>query len=245
MTLCIDIGNSSIKVGLFEGSDRVRTGVLGRDSNTTLGEFLGSDAVERTGIASVVPARTASMTSALQARGIEPPVVVSASLRLPFEVAYETPATLGADRIAASAGARFLLPDADPLVIIDAGSAVTVDVIAEGRYLGGAISPGPELLHRCLATGTAQLPDLAADLSGPAIGRSTNASIRSGIASAFVEGTRGLLDRIRSELGRDPTLLACGGWAEILGSTIPEIHRVEPHLVLHGIKGIVELNRDV
>jgi type III pantothenate kinase len=242
MTLCLDIGNSATKAGLFDGGSLLRTLRTTRLDAGMLSEFISDDRLERAGIASVVPAATPQVAALVAAVVPRPPLVVSASVRLPFEMAYRTPETLGADRIAAAAGGRSLLPEADPLVTIDAGSAVTVEVVAGGRFLGGAIAPGPELLYRALSERTAQLPALHPALSATVIGSSTEESIRAGIGVPFIEGLRGLLRRIGEELDAPLTVVACGGWGESIAAHLNEITHVEPHLLLHGIRALVELN---
>jgi type III pantothenate kinase len=243
MILCFDIGNSAIKAGLFKGVTLVRTARLENGVRDHLDELVQGQIVEHVGIASVVPQSTADIVNAAVTSCPRPALMVTADVRLPFEMAYETPDTLGADRIAAAAGARALFPTADPLITIDAGTAVTIEVVSAGRFLGGAIAPGPHLLHASLAGGTAQLPGLLPHLPAHPIGRSTEESIRVGVMLPFIDGLRGLLRRMLSELDGEPTIVACGGWGAVLASYIPEIHHTEPHLVLHGVRALVEANR--
>lgn len=244
MILCLDIGNSATKAGLFDGAALLRTLRTTRLDARALSDFVGPARVQRAGIASVVPAATPDAALLVERLTGAPPLIVSADVVLPFAMAYETPETLGADRIAAAAGGRSLFPDSDPLVTLDAGSAVTVEVLAQGRFLGGAIAPGPDLLYSALAERTAQLPLLRPEFDLRAIGRSTEQSIRAGTGVTFIEGLRGLLRRIGEELGAPPTVVACGGWGDFLKAHIEEVTHLEPHLVLHGIRALVALNRD-
>jgi type III pantothenate kinase len=238
--LSIDIGNSSVKAAVFEGAQPAEVLSLSDDSLEALTEALGGRRILHSGIASVVPARTAAVAAAVrEATGTEP-LIVHAGIDLPFALAYETPGTLGADRIAAAAGAVALFPEADPLVVIDAGTAVTIEVISEGTYRGGAIAPGPDVLRRALAAGTAQLPEVSPELPSSPIGRSTRQAIQAGVMMGFVGAVRELLARTAEQLPSSPRVVATGGWGPVLAAHLSEIDDVEPLLVLRGVRALVE-----
>jgi type III pantothenate kinase len=241
MTLTLDIGNSAVKAALFDGERLVRAAPLAELSEGELRSFAAGARVTAAGIASVVPERTPLAEAASRALTGRAPLVVGAGLRLPFSMAYRTPETLGADRLAAAAGATHLLPDADAIVAIDAGTALTFEVIASGAYRGGAIAPGPHLLRRALATGTAQLPEAPAEMPPSVIGASTEEALRVGVMWGFVETVRGLLKRTTDELGIRPAVVATGGWAPLLAQHVA-VDRVEPHLVHVGIRALLALN---
>lgn len=244
MFLALDIGNTLVKAGLHDGAAwvrtaRVPTGAAAGEALTRLAE--GVD-VEAAGLASVVPHRTAAWAEAVQgALGVSPRSV-DAARPLPFRLAYETPETLGADRLAAAAAAwlRFGLNAGDPprpVVALDAGTAVTTEVIsAEGVYLGGAIAPGAPLLHRALAEQTAQLPAVDWPDTLDPIGASTVSAIRAGLGVLFLDGVRGLLDRTAGALEAPPFVVATGGWAVWLSEHLDGIDAVEHHLVLEGVR---------
>jgi type III pantothenate kinase len=240
--LALDIGNSATKAALFDGEVLVRADRLASIDEAALRDFVGGVSLRCVGIASVVPERTPWAVAASRAISATPPVVVSAELRLPFAMAYRTPATLGADRLAAAAGAVALLPEADPLVAIDAGTAMTFEVVANGAYRGGVITAGPDLLRRCLAAGTAQLPEAPAELPSFVIGGSTLEALQAGVMWGVVETARGILERMARELGRQPVAVATGGWAPLLAEHVPGVSLVEPHLVLHGVRALLALN---
>ena len=194
------------------------------------------------GLASVVPARTAEVEAAVREVFALDIATVHAGRRLPFTMGYATPATLGADRIAAVAGALALRNPAPvrALVVLDAGTALTLDAVTSaGVHVGGAIAPGPRLLMESLARGTALLPDvpLAAPLSP--IGRSTTEGLQAGVVLGFVEAARGLLRRTLDALGEPAFVVATGGWAGLLAAEIAEINEVRPYLVLEGVAQII------
>ena len=253
MILALDIGNTAVKGGLFDGTALARPFRFATDPAASVPAYrhalrhhLDGAEVERIGIASVVPVVTELLAEAVRAETLQPALVVRHTLALPFAMGYETPETLGTDRLAAAAGALALYRAAQPdrpLVVVDAGTAVTVEVVgADDVFLGGAIGAGPGLVRRALAGGTAQLPDVAPDLSRRAIGRSTREAIQSGLLFPFLDGVRGLLARIADELGAQPFTVATGGWGALLAEHLPAIDHAEPHLVLHGVRALLDLN---
>lgn len=259
MWLALDIGNTASKAGLFEGALLRRTARLSLAPSASpkawadaLREALSQDLrrLTRAGIASVVPTATMAAQRALEETAGCPVCLVTHRLRLPFALAYETPQTLGPDRLAAAVaawtrhGAAHDQRPARSIVALDAGTAVTYDVVdAGGTYRGGAIAPGPRLLRETLHRGTAQLPHVPLDASVPAIGRSTREALQSGIMHGFLDGARGMLQRITEALGGDaPVVIATGGWGGVLAERLPLIDHTEPHLVLRGIRVLMELN---
>lgn len=252
MTLALDIGNTAVKGGLFDGPDLVRTFRFATDTTASVPTYrhalrhhLDGAEVRRIGLASVVPTVTARVVEAVQAETLQLPLVVRHTLALPFAMGYETPETLGADRIAAAAGARARYRDVHdgPLVVVDAGTAVTVEVLsADDVFLGGAIGAGPDLVRRALAGGTAQLPEITPAIPRRAIGRSTHGALQAGILLPFLDGVCGLLGRVADELDAKPFVVATGGWGALLTEHVPAVDLAEPHLVLHGVRALLERN---
>ncbi len=186
------------------------------------------------------------VAEAVRAETLHVPLVLGPSLALPFEMGYRTPETLGADRLAAAAGAwhlyRARAPDR-PLAVVDAGTAVTVEVVsADGVFLGGAIGAGPDLVRRALARGTAQLPEATPTVPRRAVGRSTEEALDAGIMLPFLDGVRGFLARVTDELGAEPLVVATGGWGRLLAEHLRAVDHAEPHLVLHGVRALLDLN---
>ena len=241
MFLALDIGNSHVKAGLHDGAawariERFPTAAIeaGR-----LGAFVEEAEVEGAGLASVVPSATEPLATAVRHLTGRAPVVVHAGMALPFRMAYATPDTLGADRLAAAAAAWLLLgkTEARPVAALDAGTAITTEVLtAEGVYLGGAIAPGPALLRRALASETAQLPGVDWPAAPFGIGDSTHTAIQAGLSALVADGVAGLLRRAEAEVGARPFVVATGGWADWLARHVAAIDRVEPALVLDGVR---------
>ena len=132
---------------------------------------------------------------------------------------------------------------AHSVVALDAGTAVTYEVVDRaGVYHGGAIAPGPYLMEHALHTGTAQLPEVPLELPPVPLGRSTREAIQVGILYGFIDGVRGMLDRLVEYLGEPPYVVATGGWAPFLEDHVAAIDAVDPHLVLRGVRILAEMN---
>lgn len=256
MWLVLDIGNSAVKGGWFDGERLTRTFRLALQPQAPAeawiaalhAELAGGGPVVRAGIASVVPPVTAALQTALrQAAGFSAEVVHHA-MQLPFRLAYETPHTLGTDRLAAAAAAWVRYGrDAEErprhVLALDAGTAVTFEVIRrEGLYAGGSIAPGPRLMQYALHRDTAQLPEVPLDVPVQPVGRSTREALQAGIMYGFVDAVGGMLARLGRVLDAPPYVVATGGWAPLLHAQLPGIDHVDPHLVLHGIRLLMAMN---
>lgn len=159
-------------------------------------------------------------------------------LDLPLTVALDEPHQVGIDRLAAAAAASLVKPAGQSAVVVDCGTAVTVDMVAaDGRFLGGAILPGPALMARALAEGTSKLPAVAALIGGdlPTMpGRSTQAAIAAGIGHGIRGAVARLVAEARAASGDAPVTILTGGWAEAVRDVLPDAI-VIPDLVLTGI----------
>jgi type III pantothenate kinase len=246
--LALDIGNGDVKVGLHDGAAWVRAERFATTDAAPaerLRALASEGPVEAAGLASVVPSRTAAWAGAVaEVFGVQA-AAVHAGMPLPFRLAYRTPETLGADRLAAAAAAWLRFGrDASgcprPVVALDAGTAVTTEVVtAEGVYLGGAIAPGAPLLRRALTERTAQLPPADWPDTLAPIGGSTREAMEAGLGVLFLDGVRGLLTRTADTLGARPFVVATGGWAGWLTERLEGVDAVEPHLVLDGVRLLV------
>jgi type III pantothenate kinase len=157
---------------------------------------------------------------------------------LPLAVTLDAPDRVGIDRLAGAAAAGFVKPAGRPAIVVDCGTAATVDLVAaDGSFLGGAILPGPVLMARALAEGTSKLPAVAAierERPPPLPGRSTEEAIAAGIGF----GIRGAVARLVAEaataLGPEAVTILTGGWRAAVRDSLPGAIEV-PDLVLSGI----------
>ena len=243
-SIALDIGNSAVKAAAFENGlmlEPIRSAVGSVDDASTLLRRLGADSADvPIAMCSVVPSVAQLFEQAAHRASLYPPKKVEYRESVGFAMAYETPATLGSDRLAAAAGGwtEFGKRNAAVLVI-DAGTATTIEVVDRtGRYLGGPILASPGLVAFGLSRGTAQLPDVELVVPDSAIGSSTASALQSGIMFGFVDGVRGLLRRILDQVGRDATVVVTGGWSTLLASHISEVTHHRPHIVLEGVAAL-------
>lgn len=248
MWLTLDIGNSSAKGAFFgtggmTGDWQLPLPVEGGAAawRKQFSGIIGGRDLSRAGMASVVPRMTECIVQAL---GQDVPLLnVHASLRLPFTVGYQTPRTLGADRLAGAAAAWNAWGGRGAVVVVDMGTATNIEAIsAKGVYLGGWIGAGPELLRRALAGNTAQLPRALLAVPKRAIGRSTQEAMQSGIMLGVLDQVAGALRRIRLDLGEPCTVVATGGWSQVLGEGLAMIDHCDKHLTLKGVRLLMEMN---
>lgn len=279
--LSLDVGNSAVKGGVFTDGVLERVFHVEVSLNDPGGEAAGDTwtralrphlrdtRVDAVGMASVVPEVVPVACQAVRDLTGSEVQVVDAEMPLPFNLAYETPQTLGADRLAAAAAAWRLYgvreppqttpsgassanassagaPSADApadrsVIAVDAGTAVTYEVIdASGTYRGGAIAAGPVLIQRTLRSGTAQLPTVPLVFPESPIGTSTRDAMQSGIMWSFVDSVRGMTKRLRAVLPDEPILLLTGGWSSVLAEHLEHVDVVAPHLVLEGVRVLVD-----
>lgn len=254
--LAIDIGNTNLKLGLFEDDRLARTWRAGTRSGMTddeaavaVSDLLALDGtrlddIGAVAIASVVPALTESFARFARRRvGVAPLVADGISLAPILRTAVERPAEVGADRLvnALAAHAEF----GGPAIVVDAGTATTFDAIdAQGTFLGGAISPGPRAMLDALHASTARLPKV--DLRRPphAVGRDTRSAMQSGAVNGYLGLVRGVVDAITAELldsapqpaaARVKVIVTGGHAGEPWLGEATRIDAIEPELTLRGL----------
>lgn len=255
MMLALDVGNSAVKGGLFDGPDLRRVFSISIDAadradlssatawEEALSPHLADVSIARVGIASVVPTIAEGLADAVSQRTEAPLTRIQPSLSLPFDLAYETPETLGTDRLAAAAAGWVLIGQAQTpprsVLVVDAGTAVTCEVVhRDGVYQGGTITAGPRLIRQALQSGTAQLPEVPLRLPGNAVGQSTQTALQSGIMWSLIDGVQAMTNRLAGELPDAPRVALTGGWAPLLSEHLEGADH-HPHLVLRGIRVLV------
>lgn len=257
MLLAVDVGNTETVVGLFDdGSDadpvehwRLATEVTRTADELALllGQLVGLRGlrldVDVTGVAvcSGVPRVTAALRAMVARHFGLVLVVIGPGTRTGVPIRYENPREVGADRIANAVGAldRFV----PPLVIVDFGTATTLDAItAEGEYVGGAIVPGVEIALDALYSSAALLRRVELVEPRQVIGTSTEAAIQSGTLYGTAALVDGMVARMEVELG-EPTVVATGGLASLVAPYAARVQHLEPWLTLNGLRVVYERNR--
>jgi type III pantothenate kinase len=255
MLLCIDIGNTNVTLGLFEGETLTASWRLATDHERMPDEYalqvLGllahagvqSQSVSAAAIASVVPPLTDRWVQLCRTYlGCEP-MVVTSQVRTGVTILYEDPGAVGADRVVDAAAAYRLY--GGPACIVDLGTATTFDAInANGDYLGGAIAPGIGIAADALFQRTSKLPRVELTRPPAAIGRNTTHAIQSGLLFGYVGLVEGMVARFKAELGADTRVIGTGGLAEIIARETPVIQIVAPWLTLDGLRMVYEMNHE-
>jgi type III pantothenate kinase len=253
MLLVIDVGNTNIVYGIFEGEKlthqfRVESsrGKTADEYGVTLLALLASrgiDAKKVTAgiIASVVPPLTDPMVQLVKKVFGHEPLVVGAGVRSGMPILVENPREVGADRIvnAVAAYARF----GKELIVVDFGTATTFDCVsAKGEYLGGAICPGIQISADALFSRAAKLPRVEVALPPKVIGKNTVHSMQSGIVYGYVGLVDGLVERLKTELGENCEVIATGGLARLIAPLTKSVPHVDDELTLVGLRILYERN---
>jgi len=258
MLLALDVGNTHIHGGVFEGDTlrmqfRRSTHPIG--SSDEIGLFLravlrenGLDPLESiaaVGICSVVPQMVYPLRSACVKYFRCEPFVLQPGVRTGLKIKYRNPLEVGADRIANAVAAAQLWPGRDAIVI-DIGTATTFDVITAGRdYLGGVILPGPSISVEALAGKTARLPTVEIARPEAVLGRSTVESIQSGVFYGQAGAIRQLVELLSREAfaGVRPLVIGTGGFSRMYERE-GLFDEIVPDLVLRGLLLAERLNRE-
>ena len=254
MLLTIDIGNTNLTLGLYEGDKLGAHWRLATDHNRMPDEYglqflgvlqnAGKTLNDITGIslASVVPPLTGRVIQACREYLKQEPLVVDAGVKTGIKVRYEDPKAVGADRICDAVAVMNLY--GGPACVVDFGTATTFNAVTkDGEYLGGAITAGINLAAEALYTRAAKLPRIDLQVPPSVIGRNTVHAMQSGLLFGYVSMVEGMVNRFRSELGGDMKVIATGGLAEVVAKETPVINVISPWLTLEGLRLIWELNR--
>lgn len=253
MLLAIDVGNSNIVAGVFDGERLVADFRLRTEDHAT-GDEMGllitgllrsrdvdPRKVSGVVVSSVVPNLSRSIDELAHRFFDLAPLVVGPGVRTGMRILYDDPRQVGADRIvnAIAAYQRY----GGPAVLVDFGTATTFDAIsAHGEYLGGAIAPGMLISLEALVAHAARLSRV--DLVAPpsVIGRTTTTSMQAGLVYGYVGLIEGLVGRMSRELGPGTRVIGTGGIADLIASHTGCIEVVDQRLTLDGLRLIHELN---
>jgi len=253
MLLCIDIGNTNITLGLYEGDNLGPHWRLATDHGRMPDEFamqllglfsyakLSAADVDGIALASVVPPLTGKWVEVCRNYLEIDPLVVTAQTTTGIRILYDDPMAVGADRLVDAVAAYQLY--GGPACIVDFGTATTFDAItAQGEYLGGAITPGIGISMDALFRYAAKLPKV--DIARPpaAIGRNTVHAMQSGLLFGYVGLVEGMVARFRAELGESMQVIGTGGLASIIAQETEVIEHIAPWLTLDGLRMVYAMN---
>jgi type III pantothenate kinase len=246
MILAIDIGNTSIHVGLFErGRLRRRFGVPTAMARTPNRLRRRLPRAEQAIICSVVPRATAGVVRALRAAGTPRIRVIGRHLKVPLKNRYRYPGQVGQDRLVGAYaawkefGGRGVGGGGRDCIVVDLGTAITIDVVTrKGEYLGGVIAPGIDISLEALATRTALLPRVTLRPPPEPLGRDTASSIRSGLLYGCAALCDGLVERLMVRYAPKAVVVATGGSCRLVSRHTRTLERLRPNLVLDGLHNL-------
>lgn len=239
MNLIIEQGNTTTKVALFDNG-YLKASFIYDDFNVADIASLFLDYDLRYGIMSTVTETNHELLSFLEGR-LKHFILLDETVSLPIKIQYQTPDTLGKDRLAAVVGAHYLKPGED-ILVIDAGTAITYDLIeATGIYPGGNISPGMTTRFKALNHFTKRLPLTSETAIIPLIGNSTETAIQAGVVHGICYEMDGYINDLRLKYSKLLVFLT-GGHANYFAKRLKNIIFANINLVLVGLNRILEYN---
>ena len=254
MLMTIDIGNTNISLGVYQGEKLGPCWRVSTDHQRMPDEYgLQLDGLLKHGgllpgditgvcLASVVPQLTGVFLQACREYLNLDSLVVDAGVKTGVRVLYETPKSVGADRIVDAAAVQHLY--GGPACVVDFGTGTTFDAISkQGDYLGGAIAPGIGIAAEALFQRAAKLPRVDLNTPPSVIGTNTPQSMQSGLVFGYVGLVEGMVVRFKKELGSDMKVIATGGLTDIIARETDVIDIVAPWLTLDGLKIVWEMNQ--
>jgi type III pantothenate kinase len=239
LNLAVDIGNTRIKAGVFDGKMLVESKIFDMPGEDRLAEFARENEIQNAIICSVNEEEFDI--------GVNLPKVPGKVIRLtertkiPIVNGYDTPHTLGKDRLAAAIGAYHLFPNANVL-IVDAGTCITYDLVtAQGVFEGGNIAPGLDMRLTAMHDYTARLPLVKRGSKGSFMAKSTDGALKNGTTQGILLEIEGYIRRLASEYESLETVLT-GGDASYFADLMKTKIFVRSNLVLIGLNEILNVN---
>jgi type III pantothenate kinase len=254
MLLALDVGNTEITIGVFDGDKLVQHWRAATVAERTadehallLGGFLAQEGmdlgttVSGVTISSVVPRLTQALREMVRRYCGFEPLMLEPGVRTGLSILTDNPREVGADRVANAVAAYALY--GGPSVVVDFGTATTFDAVSRrGEMLGVAIAPGIEISTNALVRETAQLRRVELVAPRSVIGKNTTESLQAGIVFGFAGQVDALVRRMIAELGDHATVIATGGLAAVMVGVCETIDHHDPWLTLHGLRIIFDRN---
>lgn len=253
MILTVDIGNTNIVFGVFDGDSLVLESRMDTNRHRMADQYaitmeqifnlygIKREEIKGAIISSVVPPVSDQIKiSVNRAFGVTP-IMIGAGIKTGLNILIDDPSTLGADLVCGAAGAKEFYPL--PCIVIDLGTATKIYAVDKnGGFIGGVIAPGIKISLEALTGKTVSLPMISLDGGAPVIGRNTVDCMRSGL----LYGHAGMLDsfiaKFKKQLGGDCSVVATGGFSSVIKEYCESDFRVDRQLLLKGLKVIYEKN---
>lgn len=255
MVLVIDVGNTNIVVGAFDGDKLVKNWRISTDYKKSADEMglllvqlltyhgLSVDEVENVAISSVVPQVMFSLERAVRRYLKHEPLIITKDVKTGINIRYDNPKEVGADRIVNAVAVHHHYPG--DAIIIDFGTATTFCALtAQADYLGGVICPGIKISLDALIERTAKLPKIEIVRPPHVIGTNTVESMQAGMVYGYAGQIENIVRRMKEEMGGGSiTVIATGGIASLIKEATNAIDVLDAHLTLKGLKRLYDMNR--
>ncbi len=256
MLLAVDVGNTNISIGVFEGDELRATWRIWTDVERSPDEYgvailsllatekIAPEAIGEAVMASGVPDLVPAFEEVCRRYFKVTPLVVGTGTRTGVRILYDSPRDVGPDRVV-DVVAALRLYGPPPLIIVDLGTATVFDAVsASGDYLGGAIAPGIGIASAALFQRAAKLQRVELERPDTAIGKNTAAAVQSGILFGYVGLIEGMVARFKEELGGKARVIGTGGWAPIIARETSVIEVVDLDLTLVGLRMVYAASRE-
>lgn len=253
MFLAVDIGNTSINIGVYKGDELVANWKVATHIHKMPDEYgvllleliksakVDAEDIKKITVCSVVPPLTAVFTELFKKYFHVKPLVVGAGVKTGVKIRMDNPKEVGADRVVNAAAAHHLY--SGPVIVVDLGTATNFDTVSgSGEYIGGAIAPGMDMAAEALFERTAKLPRIELEKPKQAIGKNTINAMQSGIVFGYIGLVEAIIERIKKELDGEVKVVATGGYAELIAKNTEAIDEVNSELTLIGLRLISLLN---
>lgn len=257
MLLVIDVGNTNIVLGVFDGKELKYDWRISTDKDKTSDEYgllfeqifkyngIDISEVEDIIISSVVPNLMHSLPNMCLRYFKKNPIVIGPGVKTGMNIKYDNPKEVGADRIVNAVAAYDKY--GGPLIIVDSGTAITFCCVnKEGEYLGGAIAPGIRISADALFLRTAKLPKVEIIKPEKVIGKNTVSSIQSGLVYGYIGMIDYIIEKMIGEMGVDSEeikIIATGGFSNLVAKESKYIQKIDKLLTLEGLRIIYERNK--
>lgn len=253
MVFVLDVGNSNIKCGLFEGDKLLSSWRMTTDTERTADEYgisimsffrhigRGAGEVEGIIISSVIPSINYTLQHMCSIYFEKKAMIVGPGIKTGLNILYDNPRELGADRIVSAIAAYALY--GGPCIVVDFGTATTFGAISQdGDFLGGAICPGLKISAEALTDSAARLPRVELLRPEAVIAKNTITGMQAGIIYGYVGQVDYIIRRMKQEMSGDPKVIATGGMAKLIAQESAEIGTVNSLLTLTGLNILYRRN---